>query len=332
VGWASENHGPQRKHFITTVGDIWWWSGFIAFVVAMLALDLGFFQRKPHKPSLREALVWSMVWVGLALLFHMGLYLWFGPQCALEFFTGYLIEKALSIDNVFVILVILTYLAVPAELHHKILFWGIFGALVMRCFFVVAGAALLRNFHWTIYIFGALLLITGLRLFVHRESRFEPLKNPLVRLFSAVMPVAKEYRGTSFTVVEAGRRHATPLLLALVAVEASDLLFALDSIPAIFAITPDPFIVFTSNVFAMLGLRSLYFLLAGVIGRFRYLKAGLALTLAFVGLKMLLAAFYDIPTVWSLGVVALLIGGSILLSVARTSEPSAGRPFAPGLD
>jgi tellurite resistance protein TerC len=332
VGWASENHGPQRKHFITTVGDIWWWSGFIAFVVAMLALDLGFFQRKPHKPSLREALVWSMVWVGLALLFNMGLYLWFGPQCALEFFTGYLIEKALSIDNVFVILVILTYLAVPAELHHKILFWGIFGALVMRCFFVVAGAALLRNFHWTIYIFGALLLITGLRLFVHRESRFEPLKNPLVRLFSAVMPVAKEYRGTSFTVVEAGRRHATPLLLALVAVEASDLLFALDSIPAIFAITPDPFIVFTSNVFAMLGLRSLYFLLAGVIGRFRYLKAGLALTLAFVGLKMLLAAFYDIPTVWSLGVVALLIGGSILLSVARTSEPSAGRPFAPGLD
>jgi len=314
------------------VGDIWWWSGFIAFVVAMLALDLGFFQRKPHKPSLREALVWSMVWVGLALLFNMGLYLWFGPQCALEFFTGYLIEKALSIDNVFVILVILTYLAVPAELHHKILFWGIFGALVMRCFFVVAGAALLRNFHWTIYIFGALLLITGLRLFVHRESRFEPLKNPLVRLFSAVMPVAKEYRGTSFTVVEAGRRHATPLLLALVAVEASDLLFALDSIPAIFAITPDPFIVFTSNVFAMLGLRSLYFLLAGVIGRFRYLKAGLALTLAFVGLKMLLAAFYDIPTVWSLGVVALLIGGSILLSVARTSEPSAGRPFAPGLD
>jgi len=298
----------------------------------MLALDLGFFQRKPHKPSLREALVWSMVWVGLALLFNMGLYLWFGPQCALEFFTGYLIEKALSIDNVFVILVILTYLAVPAELHHKILFWGIFGALVMRCFFVVAGAALLRNFHWTIYIFGALLLITGLRLFVHRESRFEPLKNPLVRLFSAVMPVAKEYRGTSFTVVEAGRRHATPLLLALVAVEASDLLFALDSIPAIFAITPDPFIVFTSNVFAMLGLRSLYFLLAGVIGRFRYLKAGLALTLAFVGLKMLLAAFYDIPTVWSLGVVALLIGGSILLSVARTSEPSAGRPFAPGLD
>jgi tellurite resistance protein TerC len=332
VGWASENHGPQRKHFITTVGDIWWWSGFIAFVVAMLALDLGFFQRKPHKPSLREALVWSMVWVGLALLFNTGLYLWFGPQSALEFFTGYLIEKALSIDNVFVILVILTYLAVPAELHHKILFWGIFGALVMRCFFVVAGAALLRNFHWTIYIFGALLLITGLRLFVHRESRFEPLKNPLVRLFSAVMPVAKEYRGTSFTVVEAGRRHATPLLLALVAVEASDLLFALDSIPAIFAITPDPFIVFTSNVFAMLGLRSLYFLLAGVIGRFRYLKAGLALTLAFVGLKMLLAAFYDIPTVWSLGVVALLIGGSILLSVARTSEPSAGRPFAPGLD
>jgi tellurite resistance protein TerC len=308
---------------------MWWWSGFIAFVVAMLALDLGFFQRKPHKPSLREALVWSMVWVGLALLFNAGLYLWFGPQSALEFFTGYLIEKALSIDNVFVILVILTYLAVPAELHHKILFWGIFGALVMRCFFVVAGAALLRNFHWTIYIFGGLLLITGLRLFLHRESRFEPLKNPLVRLFSAIIPVVKEYRGTSFTMIEAGRRHATPLLLALVAVEASDLLFALDSIPAIFAITPDPFIVFTSNVFAMLGLRSLYFLLAGIIGRFRYLKAGLALTLAFVGVKMLVAALYDIPIVWSLGVVASLIGGSILLSVVRTRGQVLERGLSP---
>jgi len=295
----------------------------------MLALDLGVFQRRPHKPSLREAFVWSTVWVGLALLFNAGLYFCGGPQSGLEFFTGYLIEKALSIDNVFVILVILSYLAVPAALHHKVLFWGIFGALVMRCFFVVAGAALLRNFHWTIYIFGGLLLITGLRLFVHRENHFEPLKNPLVRLFSAVIPVVKEYRGASFTVIEAGRRHATPLLLALVAVEASDLLFALDSIPAIFAITPDPFIVFTSNVFAMLGLRSLYFLLAGVIGRFRYLKAGLALTLAFVGLKMLFAAFYEIPIVWSLGAVALFIGGSILLSAVRTRGQALQRRFTP---
>jgi TerC family integral membrane protein len=290
----------------------------------MLALDLGFFHRKAHKPSVREALVWSAVWVGLALVFNAGLYQWFGPQTALEFFTGYLIEKALSIDNLFVILVIVTSLAVPTELHHKILFWGILGALVMRGSFIFAGAALLRNFHWTIYVFGGLLLITGLRLFFQRESPVRPLDNPLVRLFARAVPLVKEYRGATFTVIEGGRRYATPLLLSLVAVEASDLLFAVDSIPAIFAITPDPFIVFTSNIFALLGLRSLYFVLADVMGRFHYLKAGLALTLAFVGLKMLLSAFYVVPIAASLAGVALLIGGSIVVSLIRARDSTTG--------
>jgi tellurite resistance protein TerC len=290
----------------------------------MLALDLGFFHRKANKPSVREALVWSAVWVGLALVFNAGLYQWFGPQTALEFCTGYLIEKALSIDNLFVILVIVTTLAVPTELHHKILFWGILGALVMRGSFIFAGAALLRNFHWTIYVFGGLLLITGLRLFFQRESPVRPLDNPLVRLFARAVPLVKEYRGASFTVIEGGRRYATPLLLSLVAVEASDLLFAVDSIPAIFAITPDPFIVFTSNIFALLGLRSLYFVLADVMGRFHYLKAGLALTLAFVGLKMLLSAFYVVPIAASLAGVALLIGGSIVVSLIRARDSTTG--------
>ena len=286
----------------------------------MLALDLGFFHRKAHKPSLREALVWSAVWAGLAILFNGGLHLWFGPQTALEFFTGYLIEKALSIDNLFVILVIVTSLAVPTDLHHKILFWGILGALVMRVAFVFAGASLLRNFHWTIYVFGGLLLVTGIRLFLQRESPLRPLDNPLVRLFSRAVPLVKEYRGASFTVMEGGRRYATPLLLSMVAVEASDLLFAVDSIPAIFAITPDPFIVFTSNIFALLGLRSLYFVLADVMGRFHYLKAGLALTLAFVGLKMMVSGFYVVPIAASLAGVTLFIGGSIVASLLR------GRP------
>jgi len=225
----------------------------------MLAIDLRLFQRRAHKPSLAEALAWSVVWVGLALLFNAGIYFWFGPQAALEFFTGYLIEKALSVDNLFVFLVVFSYFAVPPALQHRVLFWGILGALVMRGLFIAAGTALLQSFHWTLYVFGALLFLTGIRLLIQREKGFKPQHNPLLRLFSRLVPVVNEYRGSSFTVVESGRRCATPLLLSLVAVEASDLVFALDSIPAIFAITPDPFIVFTSNVFAMLGLRSLLF-------------------------------------------------------------------------
>lgn len=283
----------------------------------MLALDLGLFQRRAHQPSIREALAWSAVWIGLALLFNAGIYPWFGAQSALEFFTGYMVEKALSVDNLFVFLVVFSYFSVPPALQHRVLFWGILGALVLRGFFIAAGGALLESFHWAIYVFGGLLFLTGVRLFLKREKPFKPQDNPLFRLFARFVPVVHEYRGASFTVVESQRRYVTPLLLALVAVETADLVFAVDSIPAIFAITPDPFIVFTSNVFAMLGLRSLYFLAAGVMVRFHYLGAGLALVLGFVGLKMLLSDVYEIPIGWSLGAISLLIGGSIFLSFLR---------------
>ena len=289
----------------------------------MLAVDLGLFQRRAHQPSLKESLAWTVVWVGLALLFNAGVYFWFGHQAGLEFFTGYLIEKALSVDNLFVFLVVFSYFAVPPALQHRVLFWGILGALVMRGLFIAAGTALLESFHWMLYVFGAFLLLTGIRLLIRRERSFSPQNNPLLRLFSRLVPVVSEYRGGSFTVVESGRRCATPLLLSLVAVEASDLVFALDSIPAIFAITRDPFIVFTSNIFAILGLRSIYFLLAGAMSNFRHLGAGLALVLSFVGLKMILSGIYELPVAWSLAIVALLIAGSILLSLRHRPRGAA---------
>jgi tellurite resistance protein TerC len=300
--------------------------GFVVFVIAMLALDLGVFQRHAHKPSIREAILWSITWIALALLFNLGMYLWFGQQAALEFFTGYVIEKSLSVDNLFVFLVIFSYFRVPSELQHRVLFWGILGALILRGIFIAAGAALLESFHWTIYVFGGLLLLTGIRLFLEREKPFKPQENPLLRLFSQFMPIRNEYRGASFTVIESGRRYATPLLLALIVVEGTDLIFAFDSIPAIFAITRDPFIVFTSNVFAILGLRSLYFLLSGVLLQFHYLRPGLALVLGFVGLKLLVSGIYQVPIVVSLFVVSLLIGGSILLSIVRQRRLSQTAP------
>jgi len=264
-----------------------------------------------------------VVWAGLALLFNAGVFLGFGPQAGLEFFTGYLIEKALSIDNLFVFLVVFSYFAVPPALQHRVLFWGILGALVLRGLFIAAGTALLESFHWMLYVFGAFLLLTGIRLLSRRERSFSPQHNPLLRLFSRLVPVMSEYRGGSFIVVEAGRRCATPLLLSLAAIEASDLVFALDSIPAIFAITRDPFIVFTSNIFAILGLRSLYFLLAGAMSNFRHLGVGLALVLGFVGLKMLLSGIYELPVGWSLAIVALLIAASMLLSLRHRPRASA---------
>jgi len=292
--------------------------GFIVFVLAMLAIDLGLFQRRAHRPSLREALSWSIVWIGLALLFNAGIYHWFGSQAALEFFAGYTVEKALSVDNLFVFLAVFQYFSVPRALQHRVLFWGILGALVLRGFFIAVGAALLESFHWTIYVLGGLLFLTGVRLFLHRNRPFEIMHNPLFRLFRRLVPVAKDHCGSHFTVVESGRRQATPLLLALVAVETADVVFAVDSIPAIFAITPDPYLVFTSNIFAMLGLRSLYFLLAGMMERFQYLGAGLAMVLGFVGLKMLISGIYELPVLWSLVVISLLIGGSIVLSRIRS--------------
>jgi len=305
------------------------WIGFTAFVLVMLALDLGVFHRKAHEVKAREALLWTLLWIGLALVFNAGVYHWFGAERALEFFTGYLIEKALSVDNLFVFLVLFSYFAVPAALQHRVLFWGILGALVMRAGFIFAGAALLQKFHWVIFVFGGFLVFTGFKLLFHREAEMQPDKNPVLRVLRRVLPTVPEFRGARFFVAEGGRWYATPLLVVLVVVEATDIVFAVDSIPAIFAITADPFLVFTSNIFAILGLRALYFLLAGMLGKFRYLKVGLGLVLSFVGVKMLLAEFYKIPIALSLTVVVILLAGSIAASLIRRSPKEPPQPLLP---
>lgn len=300
---------------IESIGTPFLWIGFTLFVLVILAFDLGVFHRRAHEVSVREALVWTAVWVGLALLFNAGVYAWFGRARALEFLTGYLIEKALSVDNIFVFLVIFSYFAVPAALQHRVLFWGILSALVMRGVFILIGAALLQQFHWVIFIFGAFLVASGVKLLVQRGSEMHPERNPLFRLFHRVVPSVTGYRNGRFTIVENRKRYATPLLLVLVAIEATDIVFAVDSIPAIFAITSDPFIVFTSNMFAILGLRALYFALAGVMDKFHYLSVGLALVLVFVGAKMMLTDWYKIPIGAALAAVAVLLSGSIVASL-----------------
>jgi tellurite resistance protein TerC len=306
---------------IETIGSPLLWAGFIAFVLAMLAIDLGVFHRKAHEVSLKEAGAWSAVWVALALLFNAGVYAWFGRERALEFTTGYLIEKALAVDNIFVFVIIFTAFAIPAVYQHRVLFWGVLGALVMRAGFILVGGALLQRFHWVLYVFGAILAVTGVKLLFQRHQELHPERNPLVRAFQRLFPVNPHLDGDRFTTVRDGRRFATPLLLALVAVEVTDLVFAVDSIPAIFAITRDPFIVFTSNIFAILGLRSLYFLLAGVITRFVYLKVGLALVLVFVGAKMLLVDVYKVPVLASLGIIAATLGLSVAASFLFPPRP-----------
>jgi tellurite resistance protein TerC len=290
------------------------WLLFSALIVALLALDLAVFHRHAHEVRIREALGWTVVWILLALGFGIGLYVWSGPQPALEFFTGYLIEKALSVDNLFVFLAIFSYFAVPPMLQHRVLFWGIFGAMVMRAIFIFAGAALLQQFHWLLYVFGGFLLVTGFKLLRSGDEEVHPERNPLLRWFQRAIPTTSGYRGPHFTVLERGRRLATPLLVVLLAVEVSDILFAVDSVPAIFGVTEDPFIVYTSNIFAILGLRALYFVLAGAMGKFRHLKTGLALVLVFIGTKMLLSGVVHVPIGISLGVVATLIAGSVILS------------------
>lgn len=309
---------------VESIGTPWLWAGFTAFVVAMLALDLGVFHRKAHEVKFKEALAWSVVWVGLALVFNLGVWTWFGPAKGLEFMTGYLIEKALSVDNIFVFLVIFSYFAVPKEHQHRVLFWGILGALVMRAVFIVAGAALLEAFHWVIYLFGGILILTGVKMLLQRDAEIHPDRNPIFKLFRRFVPSVPEYHGSKFTVVKDGRRFATPLLAVLVAVEATDLVFAVDSIPAVFAVTRDPFIVYTSNIFAILGLRAMYFLLAGVMDRFRYLKVGLATVLVFVGVKMTIVDVYKIPVGVSLGVVAGILAVAVVASLVA-SRTSAGR-------
>ena len=320
---------------LESIGTPWLWVGFTLLVAVMLAVDLGVFHRRAHVIRVSEALTWTLTWIALSLLFNVGIYFWFGSDRALEFLTGYMIEKALSVDNIFVFLIIFSSLAVPAELQHRVLFWGIVGAMVLRGIFIFVGVALLQTFHWVIYLFGAFLIVTGIKLLLRRVPQVHLDGNPLFRLFRRLVPSVAGYRGSHFVVFESGRRYATPLLCVLVGVEATDIAFAVDSIPAIFAITKDPFIVYTSNIFAILGLRALYFVLASVIGSFRYLNVGLALVLAFVGVKMMLTDLYKVPIGSSLAVVAALIIGSVVASLLRPlpvpedSTPDATPPGKP---
>ena len=303
--------------------NIWFWIGFNAFVLAMLALDLGVFHRKAHVVRAREAATWTAVWVALALLFCAGLYYFKGTEPALTFLTGYLIEESLSVDNIFVIVMIFAYFKVPAEHQHRVLFWGILGALIMRGLFIGLGTFLIEQFHWIIYVFGALLVITGVRMAIRHDEHFDAAQNPVLKLTRRFLPVTDQYHGKNFFVRENGRRLATPLMVVLILVEFTDLIFAIDSIPAIFAVTTDPFIVYTSNIFAVLGLRSLYFLMARVVHRFHHLKYGLAIILVFVGIKMLIEKWVHFPIWVSLVVILVVLTGSIIASLIfpKPAEP-----------
>ncbi|MBI5687285.1 MAG: TerC family protein [Verrucomicrobia bacterium] len=311
------------------MGDYWTWIGFGVFVLAVLALDLGVFHRKSHIVGFREALGWTGVWVTLALLFGAGVWHFAGPQKGLEFFTGYLIEYSLSADNVFVFALIFSYFAVPAQWQHKVLFWGIIGALVMRLAMIGLGVALIHRFSWILYVFAAFLIFTGLKMVFRKGEELHPESNPVVRWFTKAVSVTPSFHQDRFFVRTDGRWVATPLMVVLVCVEMSDLVFAVDSIPAIFAITLDPFIVYTSNVFAILGLRSLYFALAGMMDRFHHLKTGLGVVLAFVGVKMCLVHTpYKIDTLVALGVVAAILAIAVatsLLSKRPAVAATAGR-------
>jgi len=309
---------------IGSIGNPALWAGFLLFVAAMLALDLGVFHRRQHAVGFREALLWSGVWIGLALLFGAGIWAFFGAEKGMEYLAGYVIEKALSVDNLFVFLVIFSAFGVAAALQHRVLFWGILGALVLRGLFILGGSALLEAFHGAIYAFGGILVLTAIKLLVRRDSEPHPERNPVTRLASRVLPIAADAAGQGFLVRRAGRLFFTPLFLALVTVEVTDVVFAVDSIPAVFAVSSDPFIVFTSNIFAILGLRSLYFLLAGVMAKFRYLKLGLAGVLLFVGVKMILSGVLKIPIGVSLGVIAVLLAASVVASLARGAAAPPG--------
>ena len=303
---------------------IFLWIGFNIFVLALLALDLGVFHRKAHSVSIKEATTWSLIWVSLAMIFNLGIYFAWGQEKALEFFTGYVIEKSLSVDNLFVFLMIFQYFSTPAEYQHRVLFWGILGALILRAIFIAAGSALLSQFHWMIYVFGGFLVFTGIKMFLQGDEKLDPERNPVVRLFERWVPITREYHGQNFTIRTNGKTRATLLLLVLIVIETTDVIFAVDSIPAIFAVTQDSFIVYTSNVIAILGLRALYFMLAGIMQMFVYLKFGLSLVLCFVGAKMLLADIYKIPIGASLSVIGTILLVSVMASwwAQRKSAPA----------
>jgi tellurite resistance protein TerC len=292
----------------------WAWIFFNLFILLLLALDLGVFNRKQHTIGVREALAWSAVWITISLLFNLGIYIKFGSDVALSFLTGYLIEKSLSVDNLFVIAMLFSYFSVPSEYQHKVLFWGVIGAIIMRGLLIGIGSSLIHHFHWLIYIFGAFLIYTGFKMAFEKDPVVFP-ENPVVRAFRKVFPVTDKYHDAKFFVKERGRRFATPLFIVVLVVELTDLLFAVDSIPAIFGITTDAFIIYTSNVFAILGLRSLYFALAGVLGLFHYLKVGLSLILIFIGAKMVLANVYTLPIGYALLIVASILILSVIASI-----------------
>jgi tellurite resistance protein TerC len=296
--------------------SIYFWIGFHVFVFLMLALDLGVFHRHTHKVPVKEAVIWTIIWITLALLFDLFVFFEFGKTKALEFLTGYVIEYSLSVDNIFVFILIFSYFAVKSEYQHKILFWGILGALIMRGIFIFTGVALINRFHWVVLVFGGFLVYTGIKMLFQKDTEVDPEKNPVVRFFRKFLPVTETLQGNRLFVRQNNRMYATPLFLVLLIIESSDLIFAVDSIPAILAISKDTFIVYTSNIFAILGLRSLYFAIAGIMGFFRYLKVGLAFVLTFVGLKMLVAYFnFEIPIVLSLLIIVSILLISILSSV-----------------
>ena len=304
-----------------TVGTPLQWGFFFALILGMLVLDLGVFNRKAHRVGLREAVFWSIVWTLVALAFNGWVYYRFGRQFGLEFLTGYIIERSLSFDNIFVFIVIFNYFAVPAEYQHRVLFWGILGALISRGIFIAMGTALITRFEWLILVFGAFLVYTGVKIFKEKDTEIHPEKNPVVKLFQRFVPLSGKYHGKSFFVHEDGRLKATPLMLVLVVVEATDVVFAVDSIPAVFGVTTNPFIVFTSNIFAILGLRALYFLLAGLMHKFHYLSYGLGVVLVFVGAKMMAERWIHVPTEISLGIVLGILTLAIVASLLRPAAP-----------
>jgi tellurite resistance protein TerC len=327
--------GSDAKVFGLNIMEhsIWLWVGFGAFILLMLSLDLGLFNRRAHAVTYKEAGIWSAVWISLAALFATLVFYRFGTQRGLEFVTGYLIELSLSVDNLFVFILIFAYFKVPQKYQHRVLFWGVMGALLMRIAMILVGAELIERFHWINYFFGAFLIYTGLKMLRGDENELDPEGSAAVRLVTRYVPISRKFEGEKFFTVEGGRRTGTLLLLVLVVVEITDLVFAVDSIPAIFAVTTDRFILYTSNVFAILGLRSLFFLLAGVIEKFHYLKIGLAIVLAFIGVKMLLNELgMHISIGFSLGIVALVLGGSVLASMFRPAVVTKLAESGPGFE
>ena len=290
------------------------WGGFVIFIVALLVLDLKILQKVDHEIGVREALAWTGFWILLAMGFNVGIYFFEGPHRAIEFLTAYLIEKSLSIDNIFVFLMVFSYFGIPGKYQHRVLFWGILGALIMRAAFILAGVALITRIHWIIYVFGAFLIFIGIRMALEKEKEIHPEKNPAVRAFRRLMPVTESLSGHDFFTRREGRIVATPLFIVLLVIESTDVVFAVDSIPAVLAISRDPFIVYTSNVFAILGLRALYFAIAGIMRLFHYLKYGLAMILVFVGLKMIISEFFKIPVAVALGVIS----GILIISIASS--------------